>query len=1406
MKKSLSLALSLIMIISTLLSINITAYADSSGTCGTNGNNLLWSLSGTTLTISKGESGEARMANFVNGGAARPGWYDSRTSIKRIVLEDGVINVGAYAFDGCTAVSAIDFGTIDTLGNNACQGCTSLVRITLPDTLGWMYSGAFQDCTSLKIADIGERARNSGNVPDTFFKNCTALRLVKIGAGYTGFDSNVFEGCDKLKVVVSDNSSLSYDGITVVSESTFNGTCSANTYSSTPLTYSYNSSTFTLTFTGSGDMNSVPWEGLKPVIDSVSFAGTDGKVSIDTSAFETCSNLTSVNFKNVYSIGWGAFGRCYNLGSVQFDGKLAEIWDYAFSECTSLSEIRFGSGTQDLHIRHHAFNLCTGTTYWLNIPENTSYIDDYAFWKTNFNYVKVYNPNVVLGEEVFGDGKGGYARFFGIGGQRTSMYEYVLEHTKQYKNKRAYNWHYYCLSDHVYGESTVQPTCTEKGYDRYGCIYCEDSDLKSNYVDALGHDFEFIGMSGANYEYKCSRCGENDFEFSAIDPMLYFPQAISTYSNNDNFDQPTYDDRLDFNHDGFVNGRDWAYIKSNIDNIDVTNKETTIDTTTTYQTIEGWGASGAWWAQEVGAWENTKDVLRYLYSKNGGIGLNIYRYNVGAGSQDDSSLYNVGTRTRCFLQADGTYNWDNDPGAMNALYWANKFCPNVKVELFSNSAPVSMTKNGRAYCSPADSQGNIACNLDESNYQAFTDFYITTAKHFIDEGYNVTELSPINEPEWGWTYYYNGDGSISCGQEGCHWEYGDARTFYNNYFVPSIRDDEVLGENGRHVDIAVWECAQLNHGYWFQHFMNYLFNTKNYDSIDRWGRKQGGGWAASNSNIWDYVDTLDTHSYWAGESDRHTVMNDWLNTEFFTDSIKKVKCSEYCQMYNDGNSGVVGHTQAAGGSSNGMDIDYGLAMADIIYQDMTILNAVEWDWWTACGKGVYTDSLVYVDANDHSNIQPAKRLWCLGNYSKFIQEGAKRIEVTTGSQLGANLYTKPENIYTWYDGDNSGVDKYNYLEQSAYLNPDGTVAIVYINNSDTIEYTSVADNGYDYYKSYVTDETRDLELYQSGSTSEAVCLPARSVTTVVLKNVTPAKSRGDAYLFSYFTGNKTSEQRIHFAVSKDGYNFTPLNDNEEVITQTMGTLNCRDPYIFKGQDDYYYIIATDMDCNTGWWGNSNSMVLWRSRDLVNWTDETIINMAQVTNTWLGRCWAPQVIWDEAAQKYMVYFSMYTDGDDKGTVIYYSHTDNLLDQSSYSYPQVLFAPESGKDAIDGDIIYDSKNGTYYLYYKDENNATICYVTSSSLTGPYSTEPQKVLESDVALEGCNSYFINGTDTLVMLADAYLNGYFVLNRSNDFTHFTTLDNSESTINATSPRHGSVVSISNDEYNRLVNAFGTL
>ncbi|MBR6855442.1 MAG: glycosyl hydrolase, partial [Fibrobacter sp.] len=54
-----------------------------------------------------------------------------------------------------------------------------------------------------------------------------------------------------------------------------------------------------------------------------------------------------------------------------------------------------------------------------------------------------------------------------------------------------------------------------------------------------------------------------------------------------------------------------------------------------YQLFEGWGTSLCWWAELVGAWNETNrdQFLGALADPDTGLGYNIFRYNIGGGDQ-----------------------------------------------------------------------------------------------------------------------------------------------------------------------------------------------------------------------------------------------------------------------------------------------------------------------------------------------------------------------------------------------------------------------------------------------------------------------------------------------------------------------------------------------------------------------------------------------------------------------------------------------------------------------------------------------------------------------------------------------------------------------------------------------------
>lgn len=321
----------------------------------------------------------------------------------------------------------------------------------------------------------------------------------------------------------------------------------------------------------------------------------------------------------------------------------------------------------------------------------------------------------------------------------------------------------------------------------------------------------------------------------------------------------------------------------------------------------------------------------------------------------------------------------------------------------------------------------------------------------------------------------------------------------------------------------------------------------------------------------------------------------------------------------------------------------------------------------------------------------------------------------------------------------------------------------------------------------------------------------------------PAVSMDGAYVFCYFVGNEPDQQTIHLAVSTDGYNFDALNNNEAVIDQTMGTGCVRDPYIFKAVDeegkDCYYIVATDMDAMQGWTSN-HAIIFWKSYDLINWEDEFVLDIRDFEG-WEGcnRAWAPQVIYDEEAGKYMVYLALST-WDDPATPLnedvaqhYYLYTEDFR---SFTSPEYLYGRRAevvtredgttftGVQCIDGDMIYNEKEDLYYLFFKEDLTQKIAYVTSESATGPFSEEYTICSLNWFGVEGSTMYRITGTNAWMMIMDEYSEGTFFAQMTRDFHNYRQVQRSKYSVNQLMPRHGSVLAISMDEYDALVEAYG--
>ena len=120
------------------------------------------------------------------------------------------------------------------------------------------------------------------------------------------------------------------------SAATTSGTCGDN------LTWSFDSSTGTLTIEGSGKMNDfsffvfTPWDELRDSIKKITIGNS--VTSIGSCAFYNCTSLTSVVIgSSVTSIGDCAFQDCTSLTSVSIPDSVTSIGDSAFEECDLLT-------------------------------------------------------------------------------------------------------------------------------------------------------------------------------------------------------------------------------------------------------------------------------------------------------------------------------------------------------------------------------------------------------------------------------------------------------------------------------------------------------------------------------------------------------------------------------------------------------------------------------------------------------------------------------------------------------------------------------------------------------------------------------------------------------------------------------------------------------------------------------------------------------------------------------------------------------------------------------------------------------------------------------------------------------------------------------------------------------------
>lgn len=419
-------------------------------------------------------------------------------------------------------------------------------------------------------------------------------------------------------------------------------------------------------------------------------------------------------------------------------------------------------------------------------------------------------------------------------------------------------------------------------------------------------------------------------------------------------------------------------------------KTVTINAGEEFQTLKGFGASDCWAPAFVGkSWTTNRDqISELLFSTEKGIGLSLWRVNLGGGSAeqgDASGIEDKSRRAESYLTDDLTLDWTRCEGQRYFLQRAKEFgCPSIV--LFSNTPPVQYTSNGKGF----SNSGGVS-NLKDEHYADFARYMTEVARHYVSEGYPVTHISPVNEPQYNW------DG----GQEGSGWT--------NEEVARLIRElDTSLTDAGLAVDILPGESGDYEYLYQVKsdaarsHVLAAFFTP---------------GTSTYVGNLPHVKKLICGHSYWTdGTWDGMRNVRKRLAQAALQYDVELWQ-SEW-SMLGDGysSSEFVGYEQAT-------EMDIALYMSKVIHNDLTVAGVSSWSYWTSMDVSRWGHknrflliSLepadgIYGDIEKEGSYRATPTLWVLGNYSRFIRPGYRRIglDMNESSAFFGSAWMSPDN-------------------------------------------------------------------------------------------------------------------------------------------------------------------------------------------------------------------------------------------------------------------------------------------------------------------------------------------------------------------------------------------------------------
>ena len=427
--------------------------------------------------------------------------------------------------------------------------------------------------------------------------------------------------------------------------------------------------------------------------------------------------------------------------------------------------------------------------------------------------------------------------------------------------------------------------------------------------------------------------------------------------------------------------------------------EICVDRSTQYQVVDGWGCAEAFQRAEdvLGEYglssQNQSYVLDLLFDVERGAGFTILRNGIGSSNSSMSNFMNtIEPMEPSSPSAQPNYTWDHYSSGQLPVSQAAKDRGVPYIYADAWSAPGFMKTNHD------DANGGYICGVPNTTCssgdwrQAYANYLIQFWKYWNDAGVPITQLGFYNEP-----------------------------SFETNY------------------------ASMLTNGTQAADFIRILGATIEREGIDvELTCCDDYGWNQQEA-LMAGLQTVDEESGRSGESYLSVITgHGYASAPTFPLSTSlRVWETEWADL-------AGGYTPYTFWNNSGPG--EGLTWASHIQTAFTSANVSAFLYWIGAENSTSNSGLINL-INDE--VIPSKRFWSFAQFSRFVRPGARRIDVTGGTN-GTLTITGFENV-------------------------DGTVAIQVLNNAtdDTTVRIQMGQGKIGNVQSYITDNYHDLDEQDS---------------------------------------------------------------------------------------------------------------------------------------------------------------------------------------------------------------------------------------------------------------------------------------------------------------------------------------